>query len=107
MQVYEREQHKIIQADVFEGLQTIPEQSIDVIFCDPPYNIGKNFHGRKDNWESDEAYLTWCYQWIDQCIAKLQPHGTFYVMAATQNIPYVDIYLRKKNDYSLKNCVVL
>ena len=96
MQIYEKDEHKIIQADVFEGLNGIPNQSIDLIFCDPPYNIGKNFHGRKDKWESDDAYLTWCYQWIDLCLTKLKPYGTFYLMAATQNMPYLDIYLRKK-----------
>lgn len=96
MQRYEKDCHIILHADVFEGLRTIPDQSIDLIFCDPPYNIGKNFHGRPDKWESDEAYLTWCYGWIDQCIEKLKPHGSLYMMAATQNMPYLDIYLRRK-----------
>ncbi len=96
MQIYEKDYHKIIYADVLEGLNTIPNQSIALIFADPPYNIGKNFNGRIDRWESEEAYLTWCYQWIEQCLAKLKPNGTFYLMAATQNMPYLDIYLRKK-----------
>lgn len=96
MQLYERDHHKIIHADALDGLKTIPDQSIDLIFADPPYNIGKNFNGRKDKWESDEAYLTRCYQWIDQCLAKLTPYGSFYLMAATQNMPHLDIYLRER-----------
>lgn len=97
MQVFEKKGHSIIWGDAIEVLtDKIPDGSVDLIFADPPYNIGKSFNGRKDRWPSDEAYLSWCYQWLDLCIAKLKPHGSFYVMAATQNMPYFDIFLRDR-----------
>jgi site-specific DNA-methyltransferase (adenine-specific) len=74
----------------------IPDASVDLVFADPPYNIGKNFNGRKDRWPSDEAYLSWCYKWLELCIAKLKPTGSLYVMTATQNMPYFDIFLRQR-----------
>ncbi len=40
--------------------------------------------------------LNWCYEWLDLCIKKLKPNGSFYVMTATQYMPYFDIYLRKR-----------
>ena len=43
----------------------IDDNSIDLIFADPPYNIGKEFNGYKEKWTSDEEYLKWCYPWID------------------------------------------
>lgn len=90
-------EHKIIHADVFEGLKQIDNKSVDLIFIDPPYNIGKNFLGDgKDKWDSDEEYLEWCYKWIDICIEKLKDEGSLYLMGATQFMPYFDIYLRKK-----------
>jgi adenine-specific DNA-methyltransferase len=95
--VFERDSHKIILGDSMESLNSlIPNSSIDLIFADPPYNIGKDFNGRKDKWESEEAYLEWCYQWLDLCVQKLKPTGSFYVMASTQAMPYFDIFLRKK-----------
>lgn len=42
--------------------------------------------------------MNWCYEWIDLCIQKLKPNGSFYVMTSTQFMPYFDIYLRKKLD---------
>lgn len=97
MQVFEKKGHSIIWGDAIEVLtDKIPDGSVDLIFADPPYNIGKSFNGRKDRWPSDEAYLSWCYQWLDLCIAKLKPHGSFYVMTATQNMPYFDIFLRDR-----------
>lgn len=97
MAVFEKSGHKIVHGDVLEVLDSlIPDNSIDLIFADPPYNIGKNFNGGKDKWDNDEAYLAWCYKWLDQCIVKLKPNGSLYVMTATQFMPYFDIYLGKR-----------
>ena len=86
----------IYHGDVIEVLRQIPNESIDLIFVDPPYNIGKDFAGRKDKWETDEAYLKWCYEWIDLCISKLKPNGSIYLMTSTQFMPYFDLYVRDK-----------
>lgn len=97
MQVFEKGEHVIIWGDATESLSSnIPDCSVDLIFAGPPYNIGKNFSGRKDKWESEEAYLQWCYEWLDLCVRKLKNSGSFYLMSATQNMPYFDIYLRDK-----------
>lgn len=97
MKLFENNGHAIIWGDAVEALTTeIPDRSVDLIFADPPYNIGKNFNGRKDRWPSDEAYLSWCYQWLELCIAKLKPTGSLYVMTATQNMPSFDLFLRQR-----------
>ncbi|MCI0512864.1 adenine-specific DNA-methyltransferase [candidate division KSB1 bacterium] len=96
LHIFEKGEHQIIFGDALEALATIPAHSVNLIFADPPYNIGKDFNGRKDRWPSDEAYLEWCYQWLEICINKLRPDGAFYVMAATQAMPYFDIYLRQR-----------
>lgn len=96
MKVFEFDEQKIYLGDAIEVLSNeIYDGSIDLIFADPPYNIGKNFNGTKDRWCSDEDYLRWCYQWLDLCIKKLKINGSLYVMTSTQNMPYFDIYLRK------------
>ena len=45
MEILGNEQHKIIRGDALEALKTLPDNSVDLIFADPPYNIGKNFNG--------------------------------------------------------------
>jgi len=91
------EDHTVVWGDCLEVLASrIEDASVDLVFCDPPYNIGKNFNGRKDRWESEESYLEWCYSWMSLCIAKLKDDGSFYLMAATQNMPYLDLFLRTK-----------
>jgi len=97
MEIFEKNGHKIIYGDAIEAFQNqIKDGSIDLIFADPLYNIGKNFNGLMDKWKSEEEYLKWSYKWLDLCIRKLKPNGSFYVMTSTQNMPYFDIYLRKR-----------
>ena len=97
MEILGTKKHKIILGDALEALRTeVADNSVDLIFADPPYNIGKNFNGHLDKWDKDEDYLNWCYEWLDLCIKKLKPNGSFYVMTSTQFMPYFDIYLRSK-----------
>lgn len=97
MQIFEAKNHKVILGDAIKALNTeINDNSIDLIFADPPYNIGKNFNGHIDKWANDESYLEWCYEWLSLCITKLKPNGSFYVMTSTQFMPYFDIFLRDK-----------
>jgi len=96
-QIFEKDNHKIYFGDALDVLsKEIKDNTIDLIFADPPYNIGKNFNGTKDKWNSDGEYLDWCYRWLDLCVKKLRDTGSMYLMAATQNMPYLDICLRGK-----------
>lgn len=93
---FNNEHGTIYHGDAIEVLKQIPDESADLIFVDPPYNIGKNFAGRKDKWKTDEDYLQWCYEWIDLCIKKVKPNGALYLMTSTQFMPYFDLYVRDK-----------
>ncbi|HHY0422211.1 TPA: adenine-specific DNA-methyltransferase [Vibrio parahaemolyticus] len=87
--------HTIYQGDVLENLKQLPDNSVDLIFADPPYNIGKDFDGLKEDW-SEQDFLDWAYQWIDECHRVLAKNGTFYLMNSTENMPFLDIYCRTK-----------
>ncbi len=94
---FESDGHLIYWGDALKSLRTeIASDSIDLVFVDPPYNIGKKFADFHDRWPSDEAYATWAYQWLDECIRVLKPAGTLYVMTSTQAMPYFDVFLRRK-----------
>ncbi|MEQ1935032.1 MAG: adenine-specific DNA-methyltransferase [Fimbriimonadaceae bacterium] len=79
----------------FDVLPQIEDASIDLVFADPPYNIGKQFGEFRDTWPSEEAYANWCYDWLELCIRKLKPTGSLYVMTSTQAASYLDLWLRK------------
>jgi site-specific DNA-methyltransferase (adenine-specific) len=93
---YQGSDSVIYHGDCLKALSDIEDESIDLIFADPPYNIGKKFGDFLDAWPSDEAYAEWCYLWISECLKKLKPTGSIYVMTSTQAMPYLDLWLRKK-----------
>lgn len=94
---YEDQGKIIFYGDSLQILSSeITSESVDLIFVDPPYNIGKQFSNFHDKWESDEEYAKWVYQLLDECIRVLKPNGTLYMMASTQAMPYFDLYLRNK-----------
>lgn len=97
MEIFNKGNHTIYHGDAIEVLrERIPDNSVDLAFVDPPYNIGKNFNGLRDKWATDEDYLTWSYEWIDLLIGKLKPTGTMYIMTSTQFMPYFDLHIRKR-----------
>lgn len=63
-------------------LKQMKEKSVNLIFADAPYNIGKNFGNNSDRWENVGAYIDWCRQWIDECMRILKDDGTMYFMTA-------------------------
>ncbi|MCA6069832.1 MAG: adenine-specific DNA-methyltransferase [Endomicrobium sp.] len=85
-----------ILGDSIETLKLFPNKSIDLVFADPPYNIGKNFGNNKDKWDTIDSYINWCKIWIDECMRVLKDTGTMYFMTATQYMSFVDVYISQK-----------
>ena len=96
MKIFENSMTKIYLADCLDALNDIQDNSIDLIFADPPYNIGKKFSQFKDSWKTEKEYIEWCYKWLSLCLNKLKDNGSLYVMASTQSMPYIDIWLRER-----------
>lgn len=76
--------------------ECIPDASVHLVFADPPYNIGKQFGNFVDRWPTDQEYAEWCYRWLALCEKKLMPCGSMYIMASTQSMPYLDLFLRAR-----------
>lgn len=96
MEKISKKGHTIYNGDAIEILSSqIEDKSIDLIFVDPPYNIGKKFSGNRFK-QKESEYLEWCYEWITLCLGKLKDTGSLYIMTSTQFMPYFDIFLRDK-----------
>ena len=74
-------------------LKKMKDKSVQLIFADAPYNIGKDFGNNSDKWESVHDYIDWCKTWIDECMRVLSDTGTMYFMTATQHMPYLDMFV--------------
>ena len=74
--------NKIIQGDCLETLREIPDNSIDVTFADPPFNLKKKYNSTKDSLDLQE-YLDWCELWINEMVRVTKPTGSIFL----HNIP--------------------
>jgi adenine-specific DNA-methyltransferase len=97
------ESKKIIHGDALTELKKLPSTSVDLIFADPPYNIGKDFDGLVESWD-EETFLAWLFECIDECHRILTPQGTMYIMNSTENMPYIDLKCRQL--FTIKSRIV-
>lgn len=92
----ENESSLAILGDSLEILKQIESKSINLIFADAPYNIGKNFGNNIDSWDTVDEYVEWCKSWIDECMRILKDNGVIYLMTATQHMPFIDVYISEE-----------
>ena len=72
-------QNKIICGDAFEILKRLPENSFDLMFADPPYNLTKNFGENSFRQTSLEDYENWLDSWLKETVRLLKPTASVYV----------------------------
>ena len=85
----------IILADSLEVMKNMKNNSVDLIFADEPYNIGKDFGNNIDKWGSNEEYIMWNKTWICEAMRLLKDDGTIYLMTSTQFMPYIDVFVQE------------
>lgn len=66
----------LFTGDSIEWMKSINDESVDMVFADPPYNIKK---ADWDDFGSQERYIEWSMQWIEQASRILKPTGSLYV----------------------------
>lgn len=62
--------------DAIEWLKSLEDESVDLVFADPPYNIQK---AEWDTFESQSAYVDWSIEWIREASRVLKHSGSLYV----------------------------
>lgn len=67
---------QLFLGDSLKWLASLADESVDLIFADPPYNIKK---ADWDNFESQEAYIAWSLRWITEASRALKPTGSLYI----------------------------
>jgi len=71
--------------DALELLKRYPDNSVDLVFADPPYNLDKPYSTYND--ERDD-YVSWCNAWLEEYVRILKPTGSLYVL----NLPRWTMY---------------
>jgi len=85
----------LFRADCIDVMRLMKDESVDSVFADPPFNLGKKYgNGRSDELDTDE-YLDWCYQWISEAIRVLVPGGSVFIYNTPKWLMYLGVYLNR------------
>ena len=94
------EANKIYNEDCLEGMKKIPDESVDLIITDPPFNIGKQYNSPYKDKKSKEEYIEWCNKWLSECIRILKKKGSLFLFNYPENnaylMPFLDEHLSFK-----------
>lgn len=69
----------IVNADLYDCLDLLPDNYFNLIIIDPPYNLDKDFHGRKFSSRKDEDYEDYLRSWFYKVCDKLASNGSLYM----------------------------
>ncbi len=95
---YQKPKFKLYQANCLDILAKLPENSVDMIFADPPYNLsnggitvhaGRMVSVNKGDWDKSKGFkddYDFHYRWIEACRRVLKPHGTLWVSGTYHSI---------------------
>jgi len=86
--------NRIIQGDCITLMKLIPDNSVDMTFCDPPYNLGKNYGLYSDDKELRD-YIDWCKEWLYQMVRITKPQGSIFVINIPKWLTYYAAYLNE------------
>jgi len=70
--------HAVLVGDCCDVLRALPDASVQLIVCDPPYNI------RMAAWDQHAGYLDWAAGWLAECGRVLTPTGNLALFGGLQ-----------------------
>ena len=86
--------NNIVQGDSIEVMKKIPDNSVDVTFADPPFNLKKKYNSYHDK-QAVEEYLSWCKQWLHEMVRITKPTGSIFVHNIPKWLIYFGSYLNE------------
>lgn len=90
--------NQIICGDCLKILKGIPDNSVDMTFADPPFNLKKKYGEYKDNKEFKE-YMNWCKKWIYEMVRVTKPTGSIFVHNVPKWLTYYATFLNEIADF--------
>ena len=71
--------NKIINGDLYKVLDFLPDEFIDLLFIDPPYNLDKKFNNTKFKKMDLPDYEAWIDSWLGKLVRLLKPTASVYI----------------------------
>jgi site-specific DNA-methyltransferase (adenine-specific) len=77
--VYQSDYGILYQGDCLNFLNSLPDTCVDLIFADPPFNLGKDYGKNVNDLRQSEDYIKWSKHWLSESIRVLKPGGSLFI----------------------------
>lgn len=95
----------LYHGDCVAGMVDLPEGSVDLVFADPPFNIGYKYDVYEDR-KSTEDYLAWTQTWGKQVHRVLKPDGTFWLAIGDDFAAELKVLFQRDLGFSCRSWVI-
>ena len=100
--------HAVFQADCLNLLAQLPSDSVQLVICDPPYNISMA------NWDSHPSYIEWSKAWLSEVRRVLNDSGNLVIFgglqyqseAGTGDLLTILAHIREARLFNLVNLII-
>ncbi len=96
---------RIVQGDCIKKLKRIDAGSVDLVFADPPFNIGYSYDEYDDK-RSCKDYLDWSGEWMSGVKRVLKPDGTFWLAIGDEYAAELKVLATRELGFTCRNWVV-
>lgn len=98
------EVNKAYNGDCIELMKNINDETVDLFFADPPFNIGIKYDNYNDNRSYDD-YYNWSKIWIKEAYRVLKQNGSIYIAIGDEFAAEINLIL-KKTGFFFRNWIV-
>jgi len=98
------ELNKVILGDCIEVMSSLPDSSVDLVFADPPFNIGIKYDNYDDKKNYDH-YYSWSEEWIKETYRILKKSGSIYIAIGDEFAAEINLIL-KRIGFKFRNWIV-
>jgi len=96
---------RVYNQDCIAGMERLDNGVVDLVFADPPFNIGYDYDLYRDKLES-ERYLAWSRDWTAQIVRVLKPDGTFWLAIGDEYAAELKVMLQREHGLVCRSWVV-
>lgn len=97
--------NRIVVGDCLRGLRKLPDGVVDLVFADPPFNIGYQYDAYEDRLPVDE-YLEWSRTWMKEVKRVLKPNGTFWLAIGDERAAELKVLATRDLGFACRSWVI-